>query len=132
MIGWTSSRVSGAATHRAGKSSSDEPSVWKIRLMFEFCSAKPIWMPKNPNEMFHNPASDCRGFSTVVALSMTKPLPALSWHRLVPVTTAPGRPRVIGRESSSSHARLANRQPNGQHPVRGLAGFDRLDQSVDQ
>ena len=40
-----------------------------MRLMFEFWSANPIWMPKKPNEMFHKPAKDCRGFSMTGMIS---------------------------------------------------------------
>ncbi len=56
MIGWTMRPVSGAATHSAGRSSSDAPTVWKIRLMLEFCSTKPIWMPKKPKLILASPA----------------------------------------------------------------------------
>ena len=71
-IGWIKSPVSGAAIHKAGKSSRLAPSDWKMRLMFALCSAKPTWMPKKPNEMFHNPAGDWRGFSvTAVAFIPT-------------------------------------------------------------
>jgi hypothetical protein len=28
------------------------PSVWNILLTFEFCNAKPIWIPRNPKLMF--------------------------------------------------------------------------------
>src|SRR5688572_24447985 len=37
--------------------------------MFAFCSAKPIWIPKKPNEMFHRPANDCRGLSLVAVVA---------------------------------------------------------------
>src|SRR3954469_1873785 len=67
MTGWTSSPVSGAATHSQERSSIFAPKVWKIRLMFAFCSAKPIWMPKKPKEMFHNPQKFWRGFSVMDA-----------------------------------------------------------------
>src|SRR4249919_2358232 len=33
-------------------SSIDAPSVWKMRLTFAFCSAKPNWMPRKPKHMF--------------------------------------------------------------------------------
>ena len=39
------------------------PSVWKIRLILEFCRTKPIWMPKKPKLIFHSPAQLWRGFS---------------------------------------------------------------------
>jgi hypothetical protein len=42
MIGWTSRPVRGAAIQSAGRSSTLEPRDWKIRLIFAFCSAKPI------------------------------------------------------------------------------------------
>src|SRR6188768_4566432 len=53
MSGCTISPVSDAATQRIGRSSIEAPSVWKMRLMFEFCSWKPNWIPKNPKHMFH-------------------------------------------------------------------------------
>jgi hypothetical protein len=48
--------------------------------MFAFCSAKPIWIPKKPKEIFHNPASDCRGFSDI--RFMSTPPCARSWQGL--------------------------------------------------
>ena len=30
----------------------DAPSVWKMRLTFAFCRAKPNWIPRNPKDMF--------------------------------------------------------------------------------
>src|SRR6478752_7040893 len=80
MIGCTRSPVSGAATQSTGRLSTLDPSDWNIRLMFAFWGAKPIWIPKKPNEIFQSPASDCRGFSIVVALSILKLSPPLSWH----------------------------------------------------
>ena len=52
------------ALHSAGKSSRLDPSDWKIRLMFAFCKAKPIWIPKKPKLRFHSPAKDLCGFCT--------------------------------------------------------------------
>jgi hypothetical protein len=31
-------------------------------------------MPKKPNEMFHRPANDCRGFSVFATVAITAPL----------------------------------------------------------
>ena len=47
------------------------PNDWNTRLMFAFCRAKPIWMPKKPMLMRHRPRNDRRGFSMV----MLSPLP---------------------------------------------------------
>ncbi len=74
MIGWTRRPVSGAATHKAGRSSRLDPNDWNIRDMFAFWSAKPIWIPKKPNEMLNRPARDWRGFSSRCA-SVMLPLP---------------------------------------------------------
>ena len=73
MIGWTKSPVSGAAAHSQDRSSRLEPSDWNTRLMFAFCSAKPIWMPKNPKLILASPAQLWRGFSMFLSL----PVPAV-------------------------------------------------------
>ena len=54
MMGCTISPVRGAAIHNIGTSSIDAPSVWKMRLTFAFCSAKPNWIPRNPKHMIGN------------------------------------------------------------------------------
>jgi hypothetical protein len=37
-----------------------------MRLTFAFWSAKAIWIPKKPNDMFHKAARLRRGFSIVI------------------------------------------------------------------
>src|SRR5690606_28337790 len=37
------------------------PSVWKMRLTFAFCSAKPNWIPRNPKHMFQICQNDSCG-----------------------------------------------------------------------
>ena len=76
MIGCTISPVSGAATHNAGRSSREAPTVWKMRLMFEFCRTKPIWMPKKPKLILARPPHPIcglrvsTGVAAVVAMSL--------------------------------------------------------------
>src|SRR5206468_2969694 len=123
MIGCTSSPVSGAAIHSTGKLSREEPRVWKIRLMFEFCSANPIWIPKKPNEMFHSPARLCRGFSAA-AIVISLPIRAGGartprWQTTGAKTTPP-----------LFLARRPHGKPHRKDLIGGRAGFDRLDQRV--
>src|SRR6476659_4491299 len=124
-MGCTSSPVSGAAIHNAGRSSTLEPSDWKIRLMFAFWSANPIWMPKNPNEMFHSPASDCRGLSIVTALSM---------HAVSRLPKAYSEPAAAQspRASGDGTAGFADHKLNRQQPVHGIVAFDRPEEGLDQ
>jgi len=88
MIGWTSNPVSGAATHSPGNFSISSPNDWKMRLMFAFCSAKPIWMPKKPKLTFHMPAKPCRGFSII----------SLPW----PLTAVVGKTCCSGRRAGQA------------------------------
>jgi hypothetical protein len=60
--------------------------------MFAFWSAKPIWIPKKPNEMFHSPANDCRGFSVAATVATFAP----------PVST----PAKLAEPPLSDNARL--------------------------
>ena len=53
--------VSGAAIHNTGMSSTPAPSVWKMRLMFEFCRANANWMPTKPKHMFQICQNPARG-----------------------------------------------------------------------
>ena len=55
--------MSGAAIHRMGMSSMLAPSVWKMRLTFAFCSAKPNCRPRNPRHMFQICQNDSSGFA---------------------------------------------------------------------
>ena len=52
------------------------PSDWKMRLMFAFCSAKPIWIPKKPNEMFQSPRHPCLGLTLMAVSTFTRFLPS--------------------------------------------------------
>ena len=44
------------------------PSVWKMRLTFAFCSAKPNWMPRKPKHMFQICQNDSVGLVEGVAV----------------------------------------------------------------
>src|SRR5438270_4087071 len=129
MTGWASRPVRGAATQRAGRLSTLEPTDWKLRLMFAFCNANPIWIPKKPNEMFHSPARLCRGFSRLVAWSISCS-PGPCSHVAPSGTTS-----VAEHEPACAGGRLARPpfgQSDGEHQIGGPAAFDRLDQCVDQ
>src|SRR6188768_1791084 len=68
LIGCTISPVRGAAAHRVGRSSIEAPSVWKMRLMFEFCSWKANWIPRNPKHMFQICQKETCGFAADAAM----------------------------------------------------------------
>src|SRR5215468_10579646 len=52
-------------------SSTLAPSVWKMRLTFAFCSAKPNWMPMKPKHMFQICQKLRRGFMVESPLLLT-------------------------------------------------------------
>src|SRR3982750_2351717 len=52
MTGCTRRPLNGAAIQSAGIASTLAPSVWKMRLTFEFCNAKPNCRPMKPKHMF--------------------------------------------------------------------------------
>jgi hypothetical protein len=59
--------VTGAAIHSMGIRSMSAPRVWKIRLTFAFCSAKPNWIPRNPKLIFHICQKLSFGLSLIVS-----------------------------------------------------------------
>src|ERR1700722_20027477 len=60
------SPVKGAAIHSRGTCSSPAPRVWKIRLTFAFCRAKPNCKPRKPKHMFHICQNDSSGFACCI------------------------------------------------------------------